>query len=336
MARTSSAAKEAAIYLDILRLIPSKSKVTSAEIRDSLQSCYGIKLEQQTLQRYLRHLSSDETFGVECDSRTRPYGYRRTIANDRLQANLSPETCLLYRLVEENLKYLLPKALLEGMKPLFDKAREFEVTSDNTGSSRKAKAWLHKVAVVPDMLQLESPAIKANIFDEVSAALFEEKWLEVSYTNRQGQKKENKLVNPLAIVQQGPCVYLVVLFESYSEVRHLALHRLTAVRKTDRPAPRPENFDLDNYLKEVQFNCTGPTVNWISLTFETRDPVLAQRLSETKISKQQKIEKTGDIWTVQVPRIKKSPLLDQWLRANCAENIRTTDLETRNPQRVCR
>ena len=333
MPRTTSAIKEAFLYLAILQRIPANSWVTVADIMNSL-TLAGIKVKLLTLQRYLQNLRENPEFGVECDMRAKPYAYRCSRSSNLLQADLSPEECLLYRLVEENLLHQLPKDLLQSLQPLFAKARESLKETQGNSRKRAAGAWLDKVAVVPDVQQLMPPAIKPRIFNEVSAALFEEKWLEVSYTNRQGQRKEKKLVNPLAIVQQGPCVYLVVLFETYADVRHLALHRLTSAKKTDRLAPRPAGFSLKKYLEEVKFNYTGPTVDWVSLSFETRDSVLALRLGETPLAPGQTIEQTGDTWTVQVPRIKSSPLLVQWLRAHDAENVRATVIETRTPQRV--
>ncbi len=77
-------------------------------------------------------------------------------------------------------------------------------------------------------------------------------------------------------------------------------------------------------------------MDWVSLVFETHDRVLALQLKETPLALRQTIEKTGGVWTVHVPRIKASPLLDQWLRAHHAENVQTTVIETRTPQRVDR
>ncbi len=336
MPRNSSAIKEAFRYLAILQRIPANSWVSSTDIENNL-ALAGLNVPKQTLQRSLKKLSNTQEFGVECNKKGKPYSYRCSNTSGLLQVDLSPEECLLYRLVEENLLHQLPKNLLLSLQPLFAKARESLKETKGSNRKRAAGAWLDKVAVVPDVQQLMPPAIKPRIFNEVSSALFEEKWLEVSYTNREGQKKEKKLVNPLAIVQQGPCVYLVVLFETHVDVRHLALHRLTEVRKTDRPAPRPAGFSLKTYLDEVKFNYTGATVDWVSLVFETHDSVLALRLKETPLAPRQTIKKTGDdVWIVHVPRIKASPLLDQWLRAHNAENVQTTVIETRTPQRVDR
>ncbi len=333
MPRTTSAPKEAFLYLAILQRIPANSWVTVSDIGNSL-ALAGIEVQKLTLQRYLQNLRETPEFGVECDTRMRPYAYRCSRSSSLRQADLSPEECLLYRLVEENLLHQLPKDLLQSLQPLFAKARESLRETNGSSRKRAAGAWIDKVAVVPDVQQLMPPDIKPRIFNEVSAALFEEKWLEVSYTNREGQKKEKKLVNPLAIVQQGPCVYLVVLFETYTDVRHLALHRLTSAKKTDRLAPRPAGFSLKKYLEEVEFNYTGPAVNWVSLSFETHNSVLALRLGETPLAPGQTIEQADGAWTVRVPRIKSSPLLVQWLRAHDAENVRTSVIETRMPQRV--
>lgn len=319
MPRTTSAIKEAFIYLAILKLIPVKSAVSSQQIQDSL-AMSGIHVSYLTLSRYLTNLREHEEFGVVCDTSSKPFSYRLNPNTEWLpQSQLSAQECLLYRLVEENLSHQMPRDLLKDLEPLFSKARE---TLKDTGVRTKEQAWLDKVAVVPNQLRLIPPAVLPRVFNEVSQALFEEKWLEVSYRNRDGKNKENKLVNPLGIVQQGECIYLVVQFETYTNIRHLALHRIYEARKTERLAQRPADFRLKDYLRSNEFNYTGEVVSWVSLTFETHDPVLMRRLTETKLAVNQTIREENERWIVTVPRIIDSVLLDRWLLAERAENVR--------------
>lgn len=320
MPRTTSAVKEAFIYLAILKLIPAKSAISSIAIKDNLRTKFGIDISYLTLSRYLSNLRERDEFGVVCDTSSKPFSYRLNPNAEWLpQSQLSAQECLLYRLVEENLSHQIPGAFLKNLQPLFSKARE---TLKDSGARTKEQAWLNKVAVVPNQLRLISPTIKPRVFNEVSQALFEEKWLEVSYHNRNGEKKEKKLVNPLAIVQQGECIYLVVQFETYSNFRHLAIHRIDDARKTERLAQRPADFHLKDYLRCQEFNYTGPVVSMVGLTFETHNPVLVQRLNETKLAINQTIDESNGIWTVNVPQIIDSELLDRWLLAERAENVR--------------
>lgn len=324
MPRTTSAVKEAFIYLAILKLIPAKSAISSIAIKDNLRTKFGIDISYLTLSRYLSNLRERDEFGVVCDTSSKPFSYRLNPNAEWLpQSQLSAQECLLYRLVEENLSHQIPGAFLKNLQPLFSKARE---TLKDSGARTKEQAWLNKVAVVPNQLRLIPPTIKPRVFNEVSQALFEEKWLEVSYHNRNGEKKEKKLVNPLAIVQQGECIYLVVQFETYSNFRHLAIHRIDDARKTERLAQRPADFRLKDYLRCQEFNYTGPIVSKVRLAFETRNSVLALRLGETKLAPNQTIRKADDVWIVTAPQIIDSVLLDRWLLAEQAENVRKTPI----------
>ena len=137
MPRTTSAIKEAFLYLAILQRIPANSWVTVADIMNSL-ALAGIKVKLLTLQRYLQNLRESPEFGVECDMRAKPYAYRSSRSSNLLQADLSPEECLLYRLVEENLLHQLSKDLLQSLQPQSAKARES--LKETQGNSRRRVA----------------------------------------------------------------------------------------------------------------------------------------------------------------------------------------------------
>ena len=239
------------------------------------------------------------------------------------------------RLVEENLKDQLPKPLLTALEPLFAKARE---TLSETAKSTKERAWLKKVAVIPNSLRLIPPKVLPRIFNEVTDALYDETWVTLSYRDRRGNVKENFNFNPLAVVQQGERLYLVGHYEASNELRHLALHRILSARKTDVHAMRPAGFSLDEYLESSAFNYTADCATWIHLTFETTSPETVQQLTESPLALKQTITSVAPgRWTVDVPRIIDSMLLDQWFRTwekkAQIEAIRKTVLETRSARR---
>lgn len=310
MARDTDTIDQVGLYLEIFKRIPVNRDITCKEILDSLAMA-GIEVPLLKLQRALKSIVESDRFGIERNDRSKPFGYRRSRATGFTVYDPTPQESLMFRLVEERLANELPSAILKGLKPLFDKSRE--VLNEKSRSSKEYE-WLKKVAVVPNTLKFLPPAIKPRIFNEVSEALYDEKWLEVKYHNAAGETK-TKTVNPLAIVQQGNRIYLICQFETFSNYRHIALHRIENAKETDRPASRPADFSLQHYLTHTEFNYTGDTVRWVHLTFQTRNPQTVAQLEESKFTNDQTIrEVRKGVWKVDVPRIVDSILLDGWLK----------------------
>ena len=57
-------------------------------------------------------------------------------------------------------------------------------------------------------------------------------------------------MNPLALVQRGPIIYLLCTRPDRTEddIRMFALHRFSRAEVAEQRAVRPEKFDLDQYL----------------------------------------------------------------------------------------
>ena len=75
----------------------------------------GIRMARRRLQRFLKEICEEDGFYVECDTRSKPYGYRQRIpSSDLAVTNLRPQESLLLRLAEEHLKYQLPSPLVRA------------------------------------------------------------------------------------------------------------------------------------------------------------------------------------------------------------------------------
>ena len=86
-------------------------------------------------------------------------------------------------------------------------------------------AWLKKVTVVPSTVPVMPPRILPRIFPVVRRALWCNTKIALRYKNSNGGVV-NGTVSPLGIVQQEERIYLVCIFDGYTESRHLALHRI--------------------------------------------------------------------------------------------------------------
>jgi predicted DNA-binding transcriptional regulator YafY len=163
------------------------------------------------------------------------------------------------------------------------------------------------------------PSIKPGVFEQVSAALFENRWLEVDYLNAD-RKPTKAQVMPLGLAQQGTRLYLVCRFHGYSDDRTLALHRLQAARTTTLTFDRPMDFDLQRFDDEGRFGLgQGKKVR---LTFRvTKEAGLA--LVESPLSKDQIVEETATYYRISA-MVVDSGQLDWWLRSwgNAISTIR--------------
>ena len=215
---------------------------TTSEIQNRLAS-QGLDIHRRTLQRVLKR--------IVLDDRTRVYAYRQTVPSGSFSAmQMNPQECLLLRLFEENMRYLLPGSLMNAMEPLFETAR---ATLRERAPETPERTWLSKVASVPSGVKFIPPEIKPRIFDAVSEALYREVKLEVRYRNLEGVEKE-AIVSPLGLVLQDRKVYVVVRFDGYDNCRHLALHRMLDAKLLEFAADVPEDFSLDEYMQSRHFN----------------------------------------------------------------------------------
>ena len=162
---------------------------TTSEIQNRLAS-QGLDIHRRTLQRVLKRIVNHPELGVELDDRTRVYAYRQTVPSGSFSAmQMNPQECLLLRLFEENMRYLLPGSLMNAMEPLFETAR---ATLRERAPETPERTWLSKVASVPSGVKFIPPEIKPRIFDAVSEALYREVKLEVRYRNLEGVEKESQ------------------------------------------------------------------------------------------------------------------------------------------------
>jgi predicted DNA-binding transcriptional regulator YafY len=85
-------------------------------------------------------------------------------------------------------------------------------------------------------------------------AVLQERQLQIVYPNR-SEQPENRthIVHPLALVVRDRVVYLICVFDGYTDPRQLALHRMVSVTMLDESAQRPKDFSIDKYITEGAF-----------------------------------------------------------------------------------
>lgn len=248
MAKRPDSFETTVLAIELLRRLPRSYKVTARELRDQLEQA-DIKRDLRTIQRLLEMLSRQ--FGeIERDDRTKPYGYRWKEKSKGLALPvLSEQESLLLSLAEQHLCNLLPAKLMKSMEGIFSQARTR--LSPHAGSKQE-RDWLSKVRVVSSTQPLLPPKIDPRVLEEVSNALYGNRWLALEYTNAAG-KRTKADVMPLGLAQQGPRLYLVCRFRGYDNERSLAINRIQSASTSTLTFVPPPEFDLKRYDNEGRF-----------------------------------------------------------------------------------
>jgi predicted DNA-binding transcriptional regulator YafY len=304
MAKRSDTFNTVLMALELLRRIPRKRKVSAPELREQLRE-FGMERDLRTIQRQLDMLC--EHFDIERDERSKPYGYCwKEKARGMSVPMLSEQESLLLTLAQQHLRNLLPASLMKSMDGFFTQAR------GNLGPAshaRREREWLSKVRVVSNTQPLLPPKLNSGVFEQVSNALYNNRWLEVSYKNAAG-KCTNAEVMPLGLAQQGPSLYLVCRFPGYDNERSLALHRVISARATTLGFERPKEFSLAKYDDDGRFGFGEG--KRIRLTFRI-DRKAGRHLLETPLSVDQVVTEYGDHLEVSATVVDTAQL-EWWLR----------------------
>ncbi|MEG9498428.1 helix-turn-helix transcriptional regulator [Mannheimia indoligenes] len=293
------------LQLEILRRIPKlPQKIDAKTLHQQLLDA-GFERDLRSIQRTLKVLC--EHFDIECDERSKPYGYSWKLRSEGLALPiLNEQQSLLLKLAEQQLKYLLPTNLMASMKPFFEQADKMV-----SGSKDKPEyQWLNKVCSTPTSLPLVPAKIKDEIFSAVSQALFQNKLLHIEYQNQFG-KKHSATVMPLAIAQQGASIYLVCRYEGFQNNRLLALHRIRKAEISTFTFERPKDFDLKAYQNDGHLGFGNG--DKIRLTFSI-DKQAGFHLTETPLSKDQKILEESDNHYRFQATVADNDMLEWWIR----------------------
>lgn len=324
MALRNDSLDTALLLVEILKRIPRQRRVTAADLQQQL-AAHGYERNIRSIQRHLDTLSS--AFALERDERSKPFGYRWKEQAPALSLpGLTAQESLLLQLAQAHLQALLPPRLLRSMEPYFEQAgRNLDVGAQpsdpghpgHPGSlhaagdaqARSARQWLRKVRVVPTSQPLLPPKIAPEVFEEVTTALQDNRWLQVQYRNA-AQQQSDACVMPLGLVQQGTSLYLVCRFEGYGNERNLALHRMHTAEALLRSFQYPDDFDLARYEADGRFGY-GEGAR-IRLRFCISKPA-GLHLTEARLSEDQTVQEHTNHYAISATVVDSS-MLTWWLR----------------------
>ena len=234
--------------LQTLQLIPTRGKISTSTLQERLEN-HGYDVSARTVQRDLESLATP--FGLECDNRSKPYGWYWAKENKRITVpGMDASQALSLRLLQIYLIDLLPESTVLELRPYFEEASN--KLNQHYGDTA-VQRWLDKVAIVPASQPLLPPPVKRAVHDAVTQGLLSERQLEIQYTSPGGKQAKSATVHPLGLVQHGVVQYLVATFFQYDDPRLLPVHRIKSATLLDTLSTTPPGFTLKSFIAQGAF-----------------------------------------------------------------------------------
>ena len=265
-------------HIKMLELIPRRQPGLTASELNARLADRDFEIDLRTVQRDLNYLSSVYAILSEGE-RPQRWFWAPDAAALSLPAQDS-HSALMWRLIEEHLRPLLPRAIQRDAEPQFAAARAYLGT---LGEGKVAR-WKERVRVIPRAFQLQVPEIPADVMTAIQDALFQGCQLQVEYRSRGAGRSKSSRTHPLGLVMRDGIVYILATIEDYTDLRQLVAHRIDSASLIDEPVREPSGFDLDEYIASGGFSYveSGP----IRLVVRV-DAYAAEHLLESPISSDQ-------------------------------------------------
>ena len=270
---------------ETLSIIPKKRPgITVKELIDRLDRS-GIDISRRTIERDLHELS--RLFGITCNDKSKPYGWYWMNGSGVNLPALTLADALSLRVVEQQLRPLLPETMLDSLENRFKEAsKKLSAEKDNKNAD-----WLKKVRYKSINLQLLSPEIKKGVLETVQNALLDGKQLEVEYRRPSEENAYSTILHPLGLVQGGPTTYLIATVRDYKDTLLFAVHRILKAKKTSDGVIASMVFDIDKYIKGSELTF-GSHKTIVLKAYVSQD--LHNILAETPLSEDQSLKSEGD------------------------------------------
>lgn len=271
----------------ILKMLPRGGDgITIAEIEGRLKKDQH-EFSTRTVQRDLNALSEEFPLVDANDGRAKRWSFMKN-SHDVLLPSMDLETALTLKLAQQHLQPLIPQRVRDFLTPYYPAADK--VLNNHTSGLGK---WADSVRAISLGLQQQTPQIAPDVFEELSKAIAEKHLCEVVYRAVGRSSAKTYRISPLALVIRGPVTYLLAVYEGYSDIRQMALHRFASVRTLFDKAQQPEDFDLDRYIAEDHFGILQGDGELHHLVLQVDQP-LARILEEAPLADDQQITQQDD------------------------------------------
>ncbi|KAB7623947.1 helix-turn-helix transcriptional regulator [Alkalilimnicola sp. S0819] len=241
----------------LLQLLPTyPRRATAQELRASLGE-EGFEVTLRTLQRDLHQLWASGEFAIHRDDRDSVYGWawERDVRRVEDPAAMDSHRALLFKIMRDYSRHLLPPHTRERFEPIFHSAQQF---LDQRSELSPSWLWTQRVRVLPPGQRLLPPSVDAALVETLYEALMGDHRVRLRYRtrSRSGELRDYELT-PLGLVfrdETGLYGYLLGCKPGESRAKQFALHRIEQLELTDLPAAPPADFDLDEYIAQGGFD----------------------------------------------------------------------------------
>jgi len=203
----------------------------------------------------------------------------------------------------------LPPQMLDALRPYLDRAVQ---VLDSAKSHNTLAGWRDKVHAVLPTQALIAPAVDPEVHKVVSDALMQETQLEITYDSMTGKKGQTMTVHPHAMIHRGQMTYVIGTCWDYTDMRHLALHRIKKATNTMIPMVKQADFNLPAYLAQGHGDFGDGTMRELDIRVSSG---LGEYLAKCKLTADQVLTKIDEPegWYRLQASLPDTPQLRWWL-----------------------
>lgn len=310
-------------YFDMLSMIPRQpNDISTPELLSKLQNA-GYEVDLRTVQRDLVKLSDSHVFPICSTENSKPLRWFWPSNSKYLQLpTMASNEALTFKMVETFLQPLLPPSIKSQLAAYFQ-------TAENVLNTSPLASWIDKVRVIPSSLSLLPAEIDTTVLAVIYEALLKNRKIQATYQAVEQDTKTYR-VNPLGLVFRNNVVYLVATIGDFQDIRQLALHRFIAAELADSEISIPEEFSLDSYIQQSEFDYpTNDIHQTLPIKFKITS-FMKQLLQETPINLDQQISEmeNEDDFYLLTATVSNTEQLRWWIRSF------STNIEILEPQEL--
>lgn len=283
----------------LLDALPSKAPGFDKARLSSWLSQQANPISYRQLLRYLEDL---EAIGwIRREKQGKSDFWFRVYRGTRL-VDMTPERAFALQLIRHKLHHLMPPQLVHALH------EEFRLAHDKLSLHYPhEQQWLGKIGEIPALL--EPPEFHEGVFGVLAEALLENKWLDISYRNKDG-KEGLRQVMPLGIASKDGVYYLIGRYADEELSRQFRIDRISNAIMREESFSYPENFRLVDYMDDGFFNYpNGGAIRLVARMHRTP----ARHLQDTPLSPDQTIESVDENWIRLTATVQDSQRLYWWI-----------------------
>jgi predicted DNA-binding transcriptional regulator YafY len=286
---------------ELIRLLPSRQgALTAEELFDLGRDRHQWKTTTRTIHRDLKALSaleiatSIEASAGRGETRSQARRWYLVPGKDLRKARLSTDQALALLLIERVASQLLPAQIGAALKPQFIEAqRHLDLYRNVTPQLR----WADKVEVVRDGFARAPKDINTQVLNTLQQALLTDRQVSCRYRSRQKGKSKLYALEPRALVQDGPVLYVIATRPDRPnyDPGWFAVHRFISVRPLEDPVTA-RAFSLKAFLAAggAEHGANGKRI-----AFKARvSRAAGRRLREAPLSADQRFKRDAGGMTV--------------------------------------